>query len=129
MPENEDEEVGYKKPPKTTQWKPGQSGNPKGRSKKTKDFEKLLDLELSQQIHITENGETVTLSKREVLIKGLVNTALKGDKVALKLVVSFMKVHHTVEEFASDAGDREALMELFEKAKLEDKKLEEAHNG
>lgn len=29
-------EVGYKKPPKASQFKPGQSGNPKGRPKKKK---------------------------------------------------------------------------------------------
>ena len=30
---NRESEVGYGKPPIGTQWKPGQSGNPKGRPK------------------------------------------------------------------------------------------------
>ena len=30
---SDDYEVGYGKPPKSRQWKPGQSGNPKGRPK------------------------------------------------------------------------------------------------
>ena len=125
MPENEDEDIGYKQPPKATQWKPGQSGNPKGRPKRIKDLEKLVDHELSLTIRITEGGETVTLTKREVFIKGLVNAALKGDRPAQKLGLGLMKSQHTIEDFAPDASDREALMALFDRAKLEDKKLEE----
>jgi hypothetical protein len=37
-----DYEVGYGKPPKHTRFKPGQSGNPKGRPKASKDFRSLL---------------------------------------------------------------------------------------
>ena len=113
MSEPEDEEVGYKKPPKATQWKPGQSGNPKGRPKRTKDFEKLLDQELSQFIRITDGGQVVSMTKREVLIKSLVNESLKGDRQAQKLILSFMKTQLTVEGFEPDEADREALIELF----------------
>ena len=31
-------EVGYRRPPKTTRFKPGQSGNPKGRPAKARNF-------------------------------------------------------------------------------------------
>ena len=113
-------EVGYGKPPQATRWKPGQSGNPKGRPKKIKDFDKLLDRELSETLRITDNGETRTLTKRELLLKRLVNDALTGNRAALKLVLSFMKAELTVNGFEPDAADREALMCLFEKAKLED---------
>ena len=113
MSEPEDEEVGYKKPPKATQWKPGQSGNPKGRPKRTKDFEKLLDQELSQFIRITDGGQVVSMTKREVLIKSLVNESLKGDRQAQKLILSFMKTQLTIEGFEPDEADREALIELF----------------
>ena len=56
MADRREYEVGYKKPPEHSRWKPGQSGNPKGRPKKVKDFEKLLDIELSQTLRITEGG-------------------------------------------------------------------------
>ena len=35
-------EVGYGKPPKRTQWKPGQSGNPKGKKKGLKSVKQLF---------------------------------------------------------------------------------------
>jgi hypothetical protein len=38
---NKEQKVGYKNPPKETRWKPGQSGNPKGRPK---SFDALRDL-------------------------------------------------------------------------------------
>jgi len=120
MSETEDQEIGFKKPPKATRWKPGQSGNLKGRPKKTKDFERLLDRELSLSVRITDGGQILTMTKREILIKKLVNEALKGDRAALKLVLSFMKSQLTIEGFEPDPGDREALLALFEKAKLSD---------
>lgn len=53
--------VGYGKPPKHTQWKPGQSGNPKGRSKKIarekilrKAMRKLVISAIKAQIEILE---------------------------------------------------------------------------
>ena len=129
MSENEDYEVGHKKPPKASQWKPGQSGNPKGRPKKTKDFDKLLDQELNQTIRVTDNGQTLSMTKREVLIKTLVNSALTDDRAALKLVLGFMKTQLTVEGFVPDASDRAALMELMEKTQLGEEEPEEPPNG
>ncbi len=129
MSENGEYDVGYKKPPKANEWKPGQSGNPKGRPKKIKDLDKLLDQELSQTIRITDNGQTLPMTKREVLIKTLVNGALKGDRAALKLVFGFMKTQHTVEGFVPDDSDHAALMALMEKTQLGEEEPEEPPNG
>ena len=120
MADQRDYEVGYKKPPEHTRWKPGQSGNPKGRPKKVKDFEKLLDIELSRTLRVTEGGQQVTLTKREVILKSLVNDALKGDLRALKMLLPFIVKQQTVEGFEPDAADREALQQLLGQFKQED---------
>ena len=93
MSETEDQEIGFKKPPKATRWKPGQSGNLKGRPKKTKDFERLLDRELSLSVRITDGGQILTMTKREILIKKLVNEALKGDRAAAILLGQQGQLH------------------------------------
>ena len=118
MADEKDYEVGYGKPPKRTRFKKGQSGNPKGRPKKTKDLEKLFDLELSQTLQIRERGQMRTITKRQAIVKGLVHSALQGDHRALKLVVGFMKSHHDIDGFEPDVADREALADLLEQFKL-----------
>ena len=113
MTDQHEYEVGYKKPPKQTQWKPGQSGNPNGRPRKIKDFEKLLDIELSKEITITEGGKQISISKREVLLKSLVNDALKGDLRAMKMVLPFMVSQQSIAGFEPDAADRQAFEQLL----------------
>ena len=49
-------EVGHGKPPKHTQFKPGESGNPKGRPKGTKNLATDLSEELAEMIVVNEGG-------------------------------------------------------------------------
>lgn len=86
--ENTDYEVGYKKPPKSKQFKSGQSGNPKGRPKKSKNFFTLLDQALDQEVVVHENGKKTQLSKREAIILRLVNEAASGNMRALNTILS-----------------------------------------
>lgn len=113
MPDQNEFEVGYKKPPMYTRWKSGQSGNPKGRPKKIKEFEKLLDIELSKEITITEGGQKVRVSKRELIMKTLVHDAVKGDKRALKMLMPYITDHKTIGGFEPDAADRAAFIQLL----------------
>ena len=78
-----DYEVGYGKPPKHTQFKQGQSGNPKGRPKHARGLKTDLRDELSGRITITENGKTITLTKQRLMVKQLTNAAMKGDLRAI----------------------------------------------
>ena len=78
-PDEDDDGVGYKRPPKKHRFKPGQSGNPRGRTKGAKGLKTILKKELSGRVRITENGKTRTISKMELLIKRLVEKGGKGD--------------------------------------------------
>ena len=49
-------EVGYGKPPKQHQFKPGHSGNPKGRPKAAQNANKLARKILSRPIKVKEGG-------------------------------------------------------------------------
>lgn len=75
-------DVGYGKPPKSGQFKKGQSGNPKGRPKGAKGVKASLKRELTSPITVRERGREIKLSKAEVLAKGLMGDALKGDAKA-----------------------------------------------
>lgn len=81
--------VGFKKPPKRHQFQPGQSGNPNGRPKGTRNFKTDLREELNETISFHEDGRELSISKQRALIKRLVASAIKGDVRAIATVMSF----------------------------------------
>ena len=79
-------DVGYGKPPKHTQFKSGQSGNPRGRPKGTHNFNTDLEAELREGLTVTEAGRTKVISKQQAIIKSTTAKALKGDTKAAAIL-------------------------------------------
>ena len=79
-------EVGYGKPPLHTRFRKGQSGNPKGRGKGTKNFATIFMKAMSQSVTITENGKRRKISKLDAAVTQLANDAARGDKKATALL-------------------------------------------
>lgn len=79
-PTEADYEVGYKRPPKSTQFKPGVSGNPKGRPKGSKSFETDFLKEMGQKLSTVENGRRRKLTKQQILAKKVINDGLTGSQ-------------------------------------------------
>jgi len=71
--------VGYRKPPQSSRFRMGQSGNPKGRPRGAKNFDTVISKELNTKVSITENGQRKKISKREAIGMQLVNKAASGD--------------------------------------------------
>jgi len=84
--EKDEYEVGYGRPPQHRQFKPGQSGNPRGRPKGALGFDASVARELDTKITVVEGGNRKTISKKEAAAKRLVEKALKGDMPALRFV-------------------------------------------
>jgi hypothetical protein len=77
MPPEPDYEVGYKKPPKHSQFKKGQSGNPRGRPRGSKNFSTKLREAADEKVSITEkNGKRRKVSLEEVAIKRFLRKAI-----------------------------------------------------
>ena len=74
--------VGYGVPPVRSQFKPGQSGNRKGRPKGRKNFLTEFQEELFERVSISENGNSMKVTKQRALIKALFNRASKGEPKA-----------------------------------------------
>lgn len=89
MVEQKDNAVGYGRPPIATRFKPGQSGNPKGRKKGTRNFKTDVRNELDEVITVHEGGRAMKITKQRALIKALVAAAIKGDMRATTALVSF----------------------------------------
>jgi hypothetical protein len=71
-------EVGYGKPPKSTQFQKGISGNPRGRPKKSLNFDDELIRESNSLMTINENGRRKRISKYGVVVKQLMKQAMTG---------------------------------------------------
>lgn len=80
-------EVGYGKPPKSTQFKKGVSGNPKGRPKKPLDFDEDLLRESRSLVTINENGQRRRISKLAAVFKQLTNKAASGKLLRMDGII------------------------------------------
>jgi hypothetical protein len=100
MTETKADSIGYKRPPKEHQFRPGQSGNPGGRPKGARSFKSDLRDELSELTKFQDGGEQHTVS---ALIKRLVASALEGNQRALAtlLAVCVREFSDTDEELES----------------------------
>jgi Family of unknown function (DUF5681) len=83
--------VGYGKPPAHTQFKPGQSGNPKGRRKGQRNVRTVVEEALNQRIRIREGDRTRSLTKLDGVILTMITGALKGDTKALASLIAVMR--------------------------------------
>lgn len=90
--------IGYRKPPKATQFKPGQSGNRKGRPKGARNAHTLLNEALQETVMITENGKKRKVSKLEIIFRQMVNAAAKGDARARQQLLPLVQDQHQREE-------------------------------
>ena len=71
--------VGYGSPLTATQFRPGVSGNPRGRPKGSSNLATDLAAELGETVTVQEDGHRRRVSKQRALIKSLMRNALKGE--------------------------------------------------
>ena len=83
--------VGYGNPPVHTRFKPGQSGNPKGRRKGQRNIRTVVNEALNQPITIREGNRTRKTTKLDGVIMTMVNDALKGDAKALASLITLLR--------------------------------------
>lgn len=113
-------EVGYARPPKHTQFRKGESGNPKGRPRGRKNLRTDLKEELAERITVREDGRTRAITKQRAVVKALVAGTIKGSARStgplLTLIARLLDAD--VEEAAGCAGlsnDERELLALVER--------------
>lgn len=75
-----DYEVGHGRPPVATRFKPGQSGNLKGRPREAKNLSTLTREKLQAKVPVREGGRERQMTKAEIGVTKLVNRfAETGD--------------------------------------------------
>lgn len=90
-------EVGYGKPPAHSQFRKGQSGNPRGRSKQSGPVTINLAELTSQMVTVTQNGVSRVMSAKEVQLLSILKRALEGDLKATTFLLEQFEKHQAIE--------------------------------
>jgi hypothetical protein len=101
-----DYDVGFGKPPLTSRFKPGQSGNPKGRPKGSKNRAKLPELheerlktiileEAYRSVSVNDARGPVTMPMAQAVVRSLAVNAAKGNQRAQRLFTQILAATET----------------------------------
>jgi len=122
------DEVGYRKPPKRTQFKPGKSGNPKGRPKGVPNFSTDVGKALSKSVKVQKNGRDSSMSTQMASLLVLREKALHGDLRALDHLLDLASRHEARQQTGParelNVDDR-AILAAYVKGALEQRQAEE----
>ncbi len=91
---HDDEEVGYGKPPKATRFKKGQSGNPKGRPRGSRNFSTDVKATLDQPVQLKIRGRNQTVATQQAALLRLREKALSGDGRALDRLLELARTYN-----------------------------------
>lgn len=86
--------VGYKKPPRHSRFKPGRSGNPRGRPKRDivkQDAQSLFAKVANAKVTVKLHGKVIRISKEEFLMRRIFQEAEKGNAAALNYFYKLQK--------------------------------------
>ena len=114
--------VGYGKPPRRTQFRKGQSGNPRGRRKGSKNLATVLTKTVNDMVPVTENGRRRKMSKLEAAITQLANKAASGDPKATQMLLPLLQVMERgmqtpAQTTADDEADRQVMEQIVARIK------------
>lgn len=104
-----DYEVGYGNPPKETRFKKGQSGNPCGRPRGSKNkaasdrqLEKIILSEAYRLIKVNEESGHVYMSLAQAVMRSISVNAAKGDYRSQKLLTQMVQTVETTESIRKE---------------------------
>ena len=84
--------VGYGKPPKATQWKTGESGNPAGKKPGVKNFSVLFNKVALKEVVVTApNGQKVKKTLLKLLISSVFTYAQSGKKTMMPVAAQLLE--------------------------------------
>lgn len=104
--ESDDDGVGYGRPPRATQFKKGQSGNPRGRPRKSSSRGAITKRVLGEIRRLSgqPRGARVRYTTLEVIVMKLKQRAALGHTAATALYTRVTERHGPQETRAGDVG-------------------------
>jgi hypothetical protein len=109
-----DEDVGYGKPPRASQFKAGQSGNPKGRPKGSKNEATILQELLQHKVMLNERGKTRKIILLEAILRKVADDCLKGNTKSISFLLNRYQAAAAGDTVQGDISeDDKVVMEAF----------------
>jgi hypothetical protein len=96
--------VGYGRPPAETRFKPGVSGNPKGRSKNTPSFSDVTEQVLNEHVEMRVGDRVLRMSNRQALVRSAIRQALAGKPRLLTVLPAIMRYENESLQGRGDAN-------------------------
>src|SRR5687768_4160312 len=106
-----DYEVGYGKPPGSTRFQKGRSGNPKGRPTRRKN-EPPYQSVLGQKVTIREDGQERRVTAAEAFLLHVTKRGLDGDSAAARAALAAIEEARTARG-ASGSGELQRIVRTF----------------
>jgi hypothetical protein len=109
-------EVGYGNPPKEHRFKPGQSGNRKGRPRGTKNTGTLLRELLDRKVEVRSGSTLRKISLRQAILTRFAEAALKGDTKSAAFLFQRYDVLDEVHEPVKATPDEQEIIDTYMKS-------------
>lgn len=94
--------VGRGRPPRHSQFRKGQSGNPKGRPRRSKNFDAILTEVLYQPVAITIKGKRKHVSLLEAIVRQAASRAAALDWRFLNLLLRYLSQAEAISPATED---------------------------
>jgi hypothetical protein len=121
--------IGYGRPPQATKFRPGQSGNPRGRPRAAKGLKTIVRETLTAKVPVRTAAGEKKMSRMEAVLHKTVELGMKGNGSALAQLIALYRASVPDPVVGANAAPSAEELTATDIAMLEELKASWASNG